>query len=688
MKKVFLLSLVLFGLFPFGVPFGAFSQQNSGIQFQLTPGAIIPIGDSADRYGIGISADFEGEYHLPFAPILFALGNLGFEQSKNTITDKGLSLLSVGGGAGIALSPFSRLVLKASACGGYYLGMYDNQTGGSAFLKGGINISFQFTPSFSLGLYGSYHHYFTGSEVFFQGIQAALEISFNPAGVRGRSKIEFLDIRFEQVFPVFHAYYAKHPVGTITIRNGENGQIENVTVSLFVKEYMANPTTSQKLENIPRNQERTVPLFSLFGKNILDITEGTEASAEVIVEYTLSGTDITARQTYILPIERRNAMTWEDDRRAASFVTANDPAVLRFSKPIAAAVREQDTTSLNDNFRYAFAIFQGLSEYGIGYVVDPTTPYEELSENRYAVDFLQFPNETLTYRSGDCDDLAIMYAALLQAINIDTAFITVPGHIFLAVALDILPEEGGKLFSSPQNLIFRDENTWVPLETTMFKEGFLKAWEYGAREWRAHEPEGNAGFHPLPEAWKTYRPVDSPFDDTDIQVPDTGDVLKSYKEELESFIRRDIGSRIEELEKQIRQSNNSPRYINRLGVLYARYGLMDDAGRTFERAASLNYVPAIINLGNLFYLGEDFPKALTFFQRANQLSPDLPRVLLGLARTHYELENYGTVKRNYTRLTELDPALAEKYSYLVSATDATSRAGSRKERRTPVWSEE
>ncbi len=684
MKKIFLLILLLFGLFPFS----AFSQQNNGIQFRLTPGAIIPIGDSADRYGIGISADFEGEYYLPFAPTFFALGDIGIEQSKNTITDKELSLLSAGGGAGFALSPFSRLILNTSACGGYYFSMYDDQTGGSAFLKSGANISFQFTPSFSMGLSGSYHHYFTGPEVFFQGIQASLGVSFNPAGTRGRSKIEFMDIRFEQVFPVFHTYYGKHPVGTITIKNGETGPIKDVTVSLFVKEYMANPTPSPKLENIPRSQERTIPLFALFGKNILEITEGTEASAEVTVEYTIAGTDVTSRQSYILPIERRNAMTWEDDSRAASFVTANDPAVLGFSKPIAAAVREQGNASLNDNFRFASAIFQGLSEYGIGYVVDPTTPYEELSENQYTIDFLQFPNETLTYRSGDCDDLSIMYSALLQAINIDTAFVTIPGHIYLAFALDLSPEDGSRLFSNPDNLIFRDGNTWIPVEITMFSDGFLKAWEYGAREWRANEPDGNAGFHPITEAWKTYRAVDSPFDDSDIQVPEISEVLKSYNKELETFIRRDIETRREGLEKQIKESNNNPRYINRLGVLYARYGLMDDAGSTFKQGVSMNYLPSINNLANLYYMEEDFTEALALFNKADQLSPHNPKIILGLARTNYELENYGTVKGDYTLLKELDPSLAEKFSYLVSATDSTSRAGSWKERRSPLWSEE
>ncbi len=684
MKKNYLFLTLVFYVLSVSI---IYSQQNNGIQFRLTPGAVVPVGSSNGRYGLGFSADLECDYYMPFAPVVFASGGIGFEQSTNTITDSGLLLFSAGAGGGVNVSPVNRLNLRASGSGGYYLGMYENETGGSVFFKAGANLSFKFNPSFSLGVSGAYRHYFTGTEPFFQGVQTSLEVSINPSGAKKKSRIEYMDIHFEQVFPVFHAYYSKHPVGTVVIKNGENAPIENVTVSFFAEEYMANPTVSANFDRIPMNREQTIPLFALFGKNILELTEGTEASAEIIIEYVVSGTDILTSKSCVLPIERRNAMTWVDDNRAASFVTANDPAVLRFSKPIAAAVREQSAASLNANFRYAFAVFQGLSEYGMGYVVDPATPYQDLSENRYSVDFLQFPNETLTYRSGDCDDLSIMYAALLQSINIDTAFVTVPGHIFIAFSLDIPPEEGRKMFSNPDNLIFMNDNTWVPVEITMFGDDFIKAWHYAAREWRADAPE-NAGFFPVREAWNIYRPVDSPFNDADIDFPDTGDVLLSYEKHLEAFIRNDIEGRKEALEKKISQSNNSPRQVNRLGVLYARYGLIDDAVENFQLAAAEDYAPAIINLGNIFLLKEEYAEAAVFFERADRLFPENPNVVLGLARVNYELEDYSEVKIRYEKLAELDPLLAEEYSYLTTASESTSRAGFNEERRAPLWSEE
>ncbi|MFW6293995.1 MAG: hypothetical protein ACOC7V_16970, partial [Spirochaetota bacterium] len=68
------------------------------------------------------------------------------------------------------------------------------------------------------------------------------------------------------------------------------------------------------------------------------------------------------------------------------------------------------------------------------------------SEDRGAVDFLQFPRQTLTYSSGDCDDLTALYIALLESVGVDTAFITVPGHIYAAFAVETSPEEARREF--------------------------------------------------------------------------------------------------------------------------------------------------------------------------------------------------------------------------------------------------
>ena len=54
-----------------------------------------------------------------------------------------------------------------------------------------------------------------------------------------------------------------------------------------------------------------------------------------------------------------------------------------------------------------------------------------------SVDFLQFPYQTLLYHGGDCDDLSILNCSLFEALGIQTAFITIPGHIYMAYEISL-----------------------------------------------------------------------------------------------------------------------------------------------------------------------------------------------------------------------------------------------------------
>ena len=90
----------------------------------------------------------------------------------------------------------------------------------------------------------------------------------------------------------------------------------------------------------------------------------------------------------------------------------------------------------------------------------------------------------MEYRGGDCDDLTILYCALLEAVGFETAFITVPGHIFMAFSLDQSPAEALTRFSHPEELVIKENKAWIPLEVTAREGGFLKAWQMGAQEWR------------------------------------------------------------------------------------------------------------------------------------------------------------------------------------------------------------
>lgn len=434
-----------------------------------------------------------------------------------------------------------------------------------------------------------------------------------------------------------------------------------------------------------KNEEVRVPLMALFAERILSITEGTKAAADIIIEYDYLGDVRTKTESATIELYDRNALTWDDDRKAASFVTAKDPVILRFAKSVAGETGSTGYDAINANFRIGMGLFQSLSLYGVNYVIDPKTPYEDFSKNAFSIDYVQFPSQTLTYRAGDCDDLSILYAALLKSVGIEAAFITVPGHIYTAISLDMDPAEAKRTFSEEKDLIYREGNTWVPVEITMVGESFLDAWKKGATEWRSSE--GERGFFPISEAWEVYKPVGSPGGDVvDAVPPDSGELLVLYSGELEGFVRREVDIQAASLKSQISGTKSSARYVNRLGVLYARYGLYEEAAAEFRKISDL-YPPAMTNLGNIYYKKKDMMSAISWYAKALEMNPDNKAALLGSARANYEIENYGSVKMMYARLEGIDTDLAERYAYLVSGSSDTGRASSAF-RESAVWEEE
>ena len=132
---------------------------------------------------------------------------------------------------------------------------------------------------------------------------------------------------------------------------------------------------------------------------------------------------------------------------------------------------------------------------GLNYSPNPKTPYEEASRHKDVIDFLQFPQETFQYKAGDCSDISILYGSLFQAVGIDAAFITIPGHIYIAV------------------------------EITSIHDGFMTAWQIGAKEWTENNSTGQAGFYPIQEAWAVYQPVRLPGAQTTIAAPQSDSII-------------------------------------------------------------------------------------------------------------------------------------------------------------------
>lgn len=720
MKSLMFVVLVLSALF-LTSPLPAEQTSAGAFSLSLWPEIAFPspLDANAARFSFVAGAKLSGEYILPFFPSLFANASIGY--GYNSLSTGGtiysgsnvsISLLSASAGIGYRIPIVDWLTFRLLASAGYYYGIasISGVSGGSAFVEGGPGVSFALGPSLGLGVGASYRLY--GN--LFQAINAAIGLSYTfgataaPTAAAPKVKapestprpqplnnlpgkgLAIQDLAFSNIFPILHAFYDDHPIGKLTIKNTEGSSLTGVSVKLFIPQYMDAAKECPTAEELKPGEEREVDLLALFKNSILDVTEGTKVAAEVTVAYTLNGSPMTLTKSETVRIYNRNALTWDDNRKAAAFVTAKDPSVLLFSNNINVAVNDKMNRAVDKNLQTAMALHDALRLYGMSYVSNPLTPYSVVSKDKLAVDTLKFPRQTFEYHSGDCSDLSLLYCALLESVQVETAFITIPGHIFMAFALKASPDEARASFSHTDELIFRNGKAWVPVEVTERQGTFLTAWREGAGEWRENLSKNLADFYPVHDAWKIYEPVGLPGSGTPPTIPDGGKVAKDFQNDVSAFIELQIYENIAELQAAVTKSKHSPKTVNSLGVLYARYGLEDKAEAEFREAVEKDeYVPALVNLGNLYYLKPDMKKALSFYERAQKKAPDDPTTLLGLARVNQELENFGVVKEVYTELKKVSPRLAGQFAYLeLKGEESTRAAEISGTKEMVVWDEE
>jgi len=695
----------------------------------FSPALSIPLGSDTELFTPGGAGLLTGRLRFFSAPAAWSLGaGLGYgivPVNASPLADLALVhtvSLDVGGGFEYALLP--RLLLGADLRLGLYLAFLNldaypayaisslGSWGWNPLAAGSLGLTFLPIERLRLGLEVTYRNFFG----FYRDLLAGVNASYRLPKARSvqlkqpkpsrpelvkkeKSKeqtvkkrgegVELGDIRLGAVFPVFFKFYDRNSLGRVTLTNAGKAPAEDVSVELLVKQYMDNPKECAQIEKIQPGESREVELTALFNNSVLDVFEDEVVSASLTLYYTAKGDSYRREYSAPLRLLSRNALSWDDDRKAAAFVNAKDPEVLVLSKAAAGVAGETVASALNPNLLKAVGVHEALRLLQVRYVPDPSSPYKELSQDRQAVDFLQFPRQTLKYRAGDCDDLTILFCALLESVGVETAFITVPGHIYAALSLGLSPAEALRSFQRPEELISSGDKSWLPLEVSEIEGGFLKAWQTGAKQWRENLAKDQARLWPVHEAWMLYEAVGYRGESSEGLRVDLDALRRGYRAEVTRFVEREIYPQVARLQGQLQGGGAAARVHNSLGVLYAGYAQFTQAEREFSSAAQEGYVPALVNLGTLYYLSADLARAQEYYERASAREPANAKALLGLTRVQHEQENFGAAQKLYDRLKAADPSLAARFTYLGLQGEEASRAAAAAQVKGVVaWSEE
>lgn len=600
-----------------------------------------------------------------------------------------VTVLGAGIGAGYRIPISDRMSLSLSGQLGMYRAQYKStMTGLSA--SASIGLRYKLRPSVAVGTEVSAAHYSGGDTPLVTGAVVSPGVTLDVGELFGSVMDANMNVKEVQpVFPVLHSWYEKNPFATVEIENAEETAVEDVTVSFYQPLYMSQPTVCAKIGRVEAGEKFDVGLTAFFNERMLDLIERADAQATVTVEWTALGHKQSREFPMEIPVYGRNNMSWDDDRKAASFVSSKDPAALWFAKYVSGIVADDMRDGVPENVQKAMGIFQALDKFGLSYVIDPSSAYSE-NTGGASIDFLQFPYQTLMYRGGDCDDISILCCSLFEAVGIQTAFITIPGHIYMAFDSGLTRAQAEKAFLSTQNIIFDGDEAWIPLEITLSDEGFDKSWRVGAREWRTADAKGEAKMYKTHDSWKLYPPVNVPGAAIKFTMIDDKSIEETFNKSIDGWVERETRPVVREYEEAIAKADeeglNTTALKNTLGAMYGRYGLFEKAEAMLDEPIRNDYAPAKINMANIKFARKDYRGALEIYATTLGENPENALALLGIARSCYELQMYDECDDAYSAIREISPELAAKYSYLGAFENREGRSFSLRERlRTTIW---
>lgn len=649
----------------------------------VSPSVAIPLvsGDfaAAPAFGSAWGGKLAAEYGFgtafPLALRLgagYAIGALADYDGVSLSGSLGEALFTAGAGTGAALT--ERLAWHAFIDGGVAFGsLSTGTTAAYGAAEAGLGLSFAFTRNFTarLDAAGLYKAGLYG------GVGATLGISYRPAERPKANQspnlrlLEFSSIDMQGVFPVLRSYYDQNPVGSLRITNTGKATAENLRVHFIVRQYMDAPKDCGSVDRLEPGASVDLPIYALFNDRILNVTEPTKVSGEFVVDY---GDAQSQSRSVTVLVYDRNALTWSDDRRAAAFVSSRDPWVLDLTGQVIAAVKSLRNSELPKAMQTVMAIHEGLRLYGIGYMIGTIRPFDHKQGEAEIVDTLKFPRQTLAFRAGDCADLSVLYASCLEAAGVETAFITVPGHILLAFDLGITESAAVARSMDKRDYIVRDGSVWLPIETTMRDSDFPAIWKKGAAQWREATEAKTAAFYPIHDAWKIYAPMGLPADGSTVATPPSDKIGSAFSAVLGKAVGAELAARVSSLKAQPGLDPSSPAFLNKRGVLYGKYGWLKEAQTDFQAASKAGSVSALVNLGNIAMLRGDPAQAYDFYSAAKKKMPPNASLYLNLAMAASAIGKQDAATAAVAEARVLDPSAADSYEQNVQTGSQGTRA--------------
>jgi tetratricopeptide (TPR) repeat protein len=487
-----------------------------------------------------------------------------------------------------------------------------------------------------------------------------------------KSLVKIMKIDFEPIFGARYSTYKTNGIGHVIVKNVSNKELKDIRIETTINEINSGPTVSEPIKTILPNVQNEIELPVIINKDILNLRESRELSIKLRAYYSTNENEFSYIEKKTILVHPKNAITWDETAHLGSFITPREEIIAEYARNVLSKFKDKSVPGVPIKIQQAIILYDTLGAAGITYVTDPNTGFSKLGKN--TLDYVMFARETLKNKAGDCDDLTVLYASLLESIGVKTAIITIPGHVFMMLDTEVPSNSYRNVTQIKSYVHFMNGTVWIPIEITMVGKTFLDSWKEGSKSVNRYKTNSQEfDVHETALVWSKFPPEDIGADSS-ITIPELEGINKLYDVDIDQIKTMGYDEIVESLTAKLKNNKEDYKILNSLGAISGRFRKMEDAIKYFNKAVKINpqYANAYANLGNVYIFKKKFEKAIKFWEKAVQLVPSNHKYRLGLARVYFEIGRKYKAKKEYLKALEKQPGYSRRYAYL--SNDLKTRA--------------
>jgi len=427
-----------------------------------------------------------------------------------------------------------------------------------------------------------------------------------------------------------YAYEAGDRVSASKIDSSKAGELGRVVLenlhddSLTVEvTFNAEPYTKHPLPQtvvVPAKGIKEVSLRAFLNESIITAKARERKTAKIVATYSLPSrgefdTPLSVGYTLYGP----GFLTWDDPGKAAAFVTKNDRCLNEFAKSVVTQDLPDKSGGnfFSRNMDYALKVYEALNALHYRWVKDAKTPFHQVGQTKHVVDQIRYPADLLASTpAGDCDDLAVLYASLLESIGVETVLLATPTHLFMMLNTDIPERRSNSMLVSPKKFFPYRGTLWLPVETTVFPASFTEAWHLGAV--KAGEAFEGDSLQIVDIAFGRYEPADIHFA-CQTEAPSIGAIATSSLAALADT----VNAYLRKFENDLRRNPSDIERRNEYAAVLGQNGERQKARTQLKMVLAQNpkHASGLNNRGNLEFVEGNYAVAESLYYGAIRNNP-------------------------------------------------------------------